>query len=91
MPLHFLVVAQNAVIVGRIIEILNNIIIELLNPDLLIAVDIALHVFDDLEDYAAIKSELVVLFLGYYFIEFSENMGGLSDVVLVYAFDVQER
>lgn len=46
-------IAQDTVIVGRLVEILDDPLVELLDIDVAIVVEIVFNVLDDLEDDAA--------------------------------------
>lgn len=51
-PFHFLMVAKNAVIICRLIEIFNDFLIKFFDIDFFIAIEISLNIFDDLQKYA---------------------------------------
>lgn len=50
---HFLVVAQDAVIVGGLVEIFDDPLVEFFDIDVAIVVEVIFDVLDDLEDDAA--------------------------------------
>ena len=50
--LHFLMIAKNAVIICRLIEIFNDFLIKFLDIDFFIAIEITLNILDDLQKYA---------------------------------------
>lgn len=81
-------IAQNAVIVCRLVEIFNDPLVEFLDVDVAIVVEVGFDVLDDLEDDAACESQVVVLFFSYYVVELREDVRGPADVLLVDALDV---
>ena len=83
-------IAQNAVIVCRLVEIFNDPLVEFLDVDVAIVVEVGFDVLDDLEDDAACQSQVVVLFFSDDVVELRENVRGPADVLLVDALDVQE-
>lgn len=84
-------VAQDAVIVGGLVEIFDDPLVEFFDIDVAIVVEVIFDVLDDLEDNAACEGQVVVLLLGDYVVELGEDVRGPADVLFVYAFDVEER
>lgn len=83
-------IAQNAVIVSRLIQIFNDPFIQFLNIDMPIVVEVGLYVLDDLEDDTAGESKVVVLFFTDYVVELGEDMRCPADVLFVDTLDVEE-
>lgn len=84
-------VAKDAVIVGRLVEIFDDPLVEFLDIDVAIVIEVVFDVLDDLEDDAACERQVVVLFLAYYLVELREDVRGPADVLFVHALHVQER
>ena len=73
-PLHFLVIVQNTVVVGRLIQILNNLHIQSLNIKLALVIQIHLYVLDHLRYYIAIQHQLLVSLLRQFAVDVFENV-----------------
>jgi hypothetical protein len=89
-PLHFLVVAEDAVVVGRLVEVLDDLPVEFLDVDVLVAVEVVLDVLDDLEDDAAGEVQLVVSLFSDHLVQLGEHCRHLPHVLLADALRVQE-
>lgn len=90
LPLHVFMVAKNAVVVGRLIEILDDPEVEFIDIERISAIQVTFDIFNHFCYDVSVKNQLFITLFAEFAVKIPENGSCPPYILLLYALRIQE-